>query len=202
MKLGIVDYGVGNIYSLTKAFERIGIDIVVSGDGRVLDSCSGIILPGVGAFCDASSNISEKGLEEVILKQAAKGKLVMGICLGMQLLFDYSTEGGRYKGLGLLKGWVDRIPDTVKVPHMGWNTLNIKKECKILGGVKEGSFMYYVHSYYVRDADASDVCAVSSYGVDIAGVVMRDNIVGLQFHPEKSGKAGFKIIENVKELIK
>lgn len=201
MKIGIVDYGVGNIYSLKKAFEYLEIDTVVSKNAKVLDGCSGIVLPGVGAFCDASSNISEEGLEEVILTQAAKGKLVLGICLGMQLMFDYSTEGGRYEGLGLLRGWVDRIPGSVKVPHMGWNTLNIHRECRVLDGIKEGDYVYYVHSYYVRAGDSSDVCACSSYGADIPAVAVKGNIVGLQFHPEKSGETGLRILKNVKELI-
>ncbi|MHB1392747.1 MAG: imidazole glycerol phosphate synthase subunit HisH [Clostridia bacterium] len=201
MKLGIVDYGVGNIFSLAKAFEHIGVDIVVSKDAKVLDSCSGIVLPGVGAFGDACSNISFSGLDDIILGQAAKGKLIMGICLGMQLLFDYSTEGGVIKGLGLLKGWVDRIPGSVKVPHMGWNTLIKENECKLLEGIKEGAYVYYVHSYYARVEDRNDICAVSSYGVDIPAVVSRDNILGMQFHPEKSGEIGLTILNNIKEML-
>ena len=201
MKLGIVDYGVGNIFSLKKAFEHIGIDAVVSKDARVLDNCSGIILPGVGAFCDAASNISEDGLDKVIEAQVAKGKLIMGICLGMQLLFDYSTEGGVIKGLGLIKGWVDRIPDSVKVPHMGWNTLERKNDCKVLDGIKDGAYVYYVHSYYARVENNKDICAVSSYGTSVAAVVKKDNILGMQFHPEKSGETGLTILNNIKEML-
>ncbi|KUO71118.1 MAG: imidazole glycerol phosphate synthase subunit HisH [Clostridia bacterium BRH_c25] len=201
MKLGIVDYGVGNIYSLKKAFEYLEADTVVSKDAGVLDSCSGIVLPGVGAFCDAASNISAEELDKVILKQAAKGKLILGICLGMQLMFDYSTEGGRFEGLGLFKGWVDRIPENVKVPHMGWNTLEKKNECKVLEGINEGAYVYYVHSYFARTEDSRDICAVSGYGADIPAVVMRDNIIGLQFHPEKSGETGLAILKNIKEMV-
>lgn len=201
MKIGIVDYGTGNIYSLKKAFEHIGIDTAVTKEEKLLDSCAGIALPGVGAFGDASKRLSETGMDEIILGQAAKGKLVMGICLGMQLMFDYSTEGGLFKGLGLLKGWVDRIPGGVKVPHMGWNTLQKKKECKALEGINEEAYVYYVHSYYARGVEDDDICAVSSYGVDIPAVVMRDNILGLQFHPEKSGETGLAILNNIKEML-
>jgi len=201
MKLGIVDYGVGNIYSLKKAFEHIGVDIVVSREAGVLDNCSGIVLPGVGAISDAASNISAAGLDKVIENQAEKGKLILGICLGMQLMFDYSTEGGVIKGLGLLKGWVDKIPDSVKVPHMGWNTLQKKNECKALNGIKDGAYVYYVHSYYARTEHSSDICAASSYGVSIAAVVQKDNILGMQFHPEKSGETGLAILNNIKEML-
>lgn len=201
MKLGIVDYGVGNIYSLIKAFEHIGVDSVVSMDAKVLDSCSGIILPGVGAFSDACNNISARGLEDIILGQAAKGKLIVGICLGMQLLFEYSTEGAVTRGLGLLRGWVDRIPGSVKVPHMGWNTLGRKNECKVLSGVKDEAYVYFVHSYYARELDSTDICAVSSYGVDIPAVVKSGNVLGMQFHPEKSGETGLKILNNIKEML-
>ncbi len=201
MKVGIVDYGVGNIYSLQKAFEHIGIDTVVSKDAKVLDGCSGIVLPGVGAFSDACLNISGSGLKDIILSQTAKGKLVLGICLGMQLLFDYSTEGGIFKGLGLIPGWVDRIPGSVKVPHIGWNTLQKKNDCKVLHGVKDGDHVYYVHSYYARVEQTDDICAVTSYGTDIPAVVERNNILGLQFHPEKSGETGLTILNNIKEML-
>jgi glutamine amidotransferase len=201
MKLGIVDYGVGNIYSLKKAFEYIGVDAVVSKDVKVLDSCAGIILPGVGAYSDACANISARGLEDIILAEKAKGKLIMGICLGMQLLFGYSTEGGMTRGLGFLKGWVDKIPGSVKVPHMGWNTLEKETECKVLEGVKNGAYVYYVHSYYARAEDSTDICAVSSYGASIPAVVQRDNILGMQFHPEKSGETGLAILNNIKEML-
>lgn len=201
MNIGIVDYGVGNIYSLQKAFEHIGVDTVVSKDAKVLDGCSGIVLPGVGAFSDACSNISDSGLKDIILNQAAKGKLVLGICLGMQLLFDYSTEGGIFKGLGLIPGWVDRIPGSVKVPHMGWNTVQMKNNCEVLRGIKDGAYVYYVHSYYVKAEQRSDICAVTSYGTDIPAVVRRNNILGLQFHPEKSGETGLIILNNIKEML-
>jgi glutamine amidotransferase len=116
-------------------------------------------------------------------------------------MYDYSTEGGKFKGLELLSGWVDRIPDNVKVPHMGWNTLSIKEECNVLKGVRHGDYVYYVHSYYVRDGESSDICAYSSYGVDIPVVAVKGNIVGMQFHPEKSGKTGLKILKNIKEML-
>lgn len=202
MRIGIADYGVGNIYSLRNALESLEIETVVSKEAKVLDNCAGVVLPGVGAFADAISNMKAQGLDEAVMNQAAKGKLILGICLGMQILFDYSTEGGEYKGLGLLKGWVDRVPEDVKVPHMGWNTLKLQGEHKVLHGIKDGDYVYYVHSYYVRGADGSDVWALSSYGVDIPAVAGRGNIIGMQFHPEKSGETGLRILKNVKELIK
>lgn len=201
MKIGIIDYGVGNIYSLKKAFEHIDVDAVVSKDTKVLDSCSGIVLPGVGAFSDAGSNLASSGMDAAILAQAAKGKPVIGICLGMQLMFDYSTEGGRFKGLGLIKGWVDRIPGSVKVPHMGWNTLQKTSDCSELRGIKDGAYVYYVHSYYAKAEDSKDICAVSSYGVSIPAIVKKGNVLGLQFHPEKSGDTGLKILNNIKEML-
>ena len=201
MKVGIVDYGVGNIFSLQNALVHVGIDVVVSKDGKVLDNCSGIILPGVGAFHDAAANIFEGGLDQVIKAQAAKGKQILGICLGMQLLFDYSTEGRATRGLGLIKGWVDRIPGNVKVPHMGWNTLHGKNECRALEGIRDGAYVYFVHSYYARAENSKDICAVSSYGASIAAVVESDNILGMQFHPEKSGETGLKILNNIKEML-
>jgi glutamine amidotransferase len=119
----------------------------------------------------------------------------------MQLLFDYSTEVVMTKGLGLLNGWVDRIPSSVKVPHMGWNTLEKKNECKVLEGIRDGAYVYYVHSYYARAENSTDICAVSSYGADIPAVVKRDNILGVQFHPEKSGETGLTILNNIKEML-
>ncbi len=202
MKLGIVDYGVGNIFSLQNAFSHIDIDTVVSKDAKVLDNCTGIILPGVGAFSDAASNLAESGLDIVLKTQAAKGKLILGICLGMQLLYDYSTEGGSIRGLGLLKGWIDRLPEGIKVPHMGWNTMELRNECRALGGISERDHLYFVHSYYARVDNNSEICAVCRHGVEIAAVVEKDNVLGIQFHPEKSGETGMKILKNIKEMLK
>lgn len=201
MKLGIVDYGVGNIFSLQNAFSHIGIDTVVSKDAKVLDNCTGIILPGVGAFSDAASNLAESGLDNLLKTQAAKGKLILGICLGMQLLYDYSTEGGSIRGLGLLKGWIDRLPEGIKVPHMGWNTMELRNECRALQGISERDHVYFVHSYYARVESSSEICAVCRHGVEITAVVKRDNILGIQFHPEKSGETGVKILKNIKEML-
>lgn len=201
MKLGIVDYGVGNIFSLQNAFSYIGVDTIVSKDAKVLDNCTGIILPGVGAFGDAASNLAESGLDAVLKNQAAKGKPILGICLGMQLLYDYSTEGGSIRGLGLLKGWIDRLPEGIKVPHMGWNIMELRNECRALKGISDKDYVYFVHSYYARVENSSELCAVCRHGVEIAAAVKKDNILGIQFHPEKSGETGVKILKNIKEML-
>ncbi len=205
MKLAIVDYGAGNIYSLEKALWHIGVETVVTSERRVLEGCSGIVLPGVAAFNDAALRIRDHDLSEVLRRQVKEGKLLLGICLGMQLFFEESEEGGcvpRTEGLGLLKGKVVRLPEGLKVPHMGWNTLEITKQGRALKGIGSGSFSYFVHSYYASAAETDCISATTDYGVQIPAVLEKDNVVGMQFHPEKSGETGMQILKNIKEMLK
>lgn len=204
MKLGIVDYGAGNIYSLEKAFWHIGVETVVTSEKQVLRSCSGIVLPGVAAFNDAAARICEYDLVDTLQDQVKKGKLLLGICLGMQLFFEESEEGDsseRPKGLNLLKGSVVRLPEGLKVPHMGWNTLEIKNQGRTLKGIENGAFGYFVHSYYTKTPEEACISAMTDYGVPVPAVIERDNLIGMQFHPEKSGETGLKILRNIKEML-
>lgn len=195
----IIDYGVGNLFSLKSSFAAIGEDAVVTSDIDIIEKADRIILPGVGAFEDAIAKLRSGGLDVVLKEQAEKGKLLMGICLGMQLLFDKSYEYGEHLGLGLIKGEVRPfkgvIRDELKIPHMGWNPLNIKKsDHPLLKYTNEGDCVYFVHSYYAVDCDEA-VIATSKYDIDVTAAVAKGNIYGCQFHPEKSGEVGLKILK-------
>lgn len=200
--IGIIDYGMGNLRSVQKALELFGERPIVTNDYNTLLKCDGIILPGVGAFPDAIDNLESKGLDKLIKDFTAEGKPLLGICLGMQLLFEESDEVRVCKGLGLLKGRVTRLTVDLKIPHMGWNDLKIKKQCRILEGVKDGEFAYFVHSYLAVGMDESDINAVAVYGTEIPAVVSKGSIYGTQFHPEKSGELGMKILANFVKLTK
>ena len=193
--VAIIDYGVGNLFSLRSSFAAIGVEAVVSGDPQVLGQCDRLVLPGVGAFGDAAEKLRQTGLDDFVRKQAASGKPLLGICLGMQLLFEKSYEYGEHEGLGLLKGQVvgmsGRIPEGLKIPHMGWNALKLCKPAKLL---EEGSYVYFVHSFYAENCEAS-VAAVTDYGIPITAAVEQGNIFGCQFHPEKSGNVGLMILK-------
>ena len=182
--VGIIDYGVGNLFSLRSSFAAIGVEAFVSGDASELAKADRLILPGVGAFGDAAEKLRQSGLDAFVREQAASGKPLMGICLGMQLLFEKSFEYGEHTGLGLLKGQVvgmsGRLPEGLKIPHMGWNALRCTKPAKLL---EEGSFVYFVHSFYAENCEDS-VAAVTDYGIPITAAVERGNIFGCQFHPE------------------
>ena len=197
----IVDYGVGNLCSLVCSFKAIGEDTLVSGDPEEIAAADRILLPGVGAFGDAAEKLKTTGLDVVLKKFAATGKPLMGVCLGMQLLFRDSAEfHGNSPGLGLLKGRIKPIagvvPPSYKVPQMGWNALNFRKcDCPVFDGIDEGSFVYFVHSFYAEDCDDSLV-ATCEYGANITAAVAKDNIFGCQFHPEKSGETGLAILKN------
>lgn len=195
--IAIIDYGVGNLFSLHASFKKIGADTVVTADPSVIKSADRIVLPGVGAFGDAADKLRSTGLADVVRSVASEGKQLMGICLGMQLLFDYGTEFGHHKGLGLIKGSVvsmkDQIPDTLKLPQIGWNALNIKKKCKLFDYINNGDFVYFVHSFHAVGCDDSLV-ATTEYGAQITAAVAKDNIFGCQFHPEKSGETGLNIL--------
>lgn len=201
--IGIVDYGVGNLYSLGSSLSALSLEYTVSGDSNALDMCDRIILPGVGAFADAALKLRQARLDKYLIEQAARGKPLMGICLGMQLLFDISYEFGEHKGLGLIGGKVcplaDCLPKELKVPHMGWNALNIVRDDSLLKYVKSGEYMYFVHSYYAKDSDA-DVIAYTDYGMPVTAAVRRGNVMGAQFHPEKSGAAGLAILKAFSEI--
>ena len=192
--VGIIDYGVGNLFSLRSSFAAIGVEAVVSGDAAELANADRLILPGVGAFGDAARKLRDSGLDTFVKEQAASGKPLMGICLGMQLLFEKSYEYGEHEGLGLLRGQVvgmnGRLPAELKIPHMGWNALQLTKPAKLL---EDGSYVYFVHSFYAENCEAS-LAAVTDYGIPITAAVESRNIFGCQFHPEKSGNVGLEIL--------
>ena len=193
----IIDYGVGNLFSLKSSFAAIGEEAAVSSDEKEILAADRVILPGVGAFSDAAAKLRESGLDKTVKEIADAGVPLMGICLGMQLLFDKSFEYGEHEGLGLLRGSVrpiaDVIPEGLKIPHIGWNALDIKRDCPIFKYVKNGDFVYFVHSYYAADCDDS-VVAVSDYGALLTAAVADGNVFGCQFHPEKSGDVGLSIL--------
>lgn len=196
--IAVVDYGVGNLFSLTSSLAAIGAESIVTGDKDKIHAADKIILPGVGAFEDARRKLSESGLDKVVTEEAMGGKKLLGICLGMQMLFEESHEYGLHKGLGLLHGSVvgmqGRIPAELKIPHIGWNSLNIKKEHPIFKYVKEGDYVYFVHSFYAEGCDES-LLATSEYGRELTAAVALDNVTGTQFHPEKSGEVGLSILK-------
>ena len=198
--VGIIDYGVGNLFSLRSSFAAIGVEAFVSGDAAELANADRLILPGVGAFGDAAEKLRASGLDAFVREQAAAGKPLMGICLGMQLLFEKSYEYGEHFGLGLLKGQVvgmsGRLPEGLKIPHMGWNALKLTKAAKLL---EEGSYVYFVHSFYAENCEDS-IAAVTDYGIPITAAVEKGNIFGCQFHPEKSGNVGLAILKKFCEV--
>ncbi len=195
--VAIIDYGVGNLFSLQSSFAAIGQEAVVSSDAAVIRSADKVLLPGVGAFRDAARKLRESGMGAVVLDEAKRGKPLMGVCLGMQLLFDRSYEYGEYEGLGLLRGSVrpiaDVIPKDYKIPQIGWNALTITRQTPLLGRVRDGDCVYFVHSYYAADCDDS-VIATTEYGAPLTAAVAKDNVMGCQFHPEKSGEVGLSIL--------
>ncbi|MBO5196670.1 MAG: imidazole glycerol phosphate synthase subunit HisH [Clostridia bacterium] len=200
--VAIIDYGVGNLFSLKSSLSFIGVDAVVTGDPSVIAASDRIILPGVGAFEDAANKLRKNGLDKVIYEEVGKGKKLLGICLGMQMLFEESYEYGVHKGLGLIKGKVLPLADVVgnlKVPHIGWNSLSFKKDSKLYKYVNQGDFVYFVHSFYGSECSES-VSATAEYGVEVTASVERDNVYGTQFHPEKSGEVGLGILRAFCEM--
>ncbi len=198
-KISIVDYGMGNIRSVQKAFESFGATCNITSDEDEILSSNGIILPGVGAFPDAMANIKEFKIDVTLQKAVKMNIPILGICLGMQLLFDESDEVKNTKGLGFIRGKIKKFQIDLKVPHMGWNNLNIIKSSPILEGVKNNSYVYFVHSYYA-DMDKENIDAITLYGVNVTAVVSNGNIFGTQFHPEKSGNPGIQMLKNFWKL--
>lgn len=202
--IAIVDYGVGNLFSLVSSFAAIGADAVVTSDADIIRGADKIILPGVGAFGDAAEKLRRSGLDKVLKEEAKKGKPLMGICLGMQLLLERSFEYGEHEGLGLIRGEIrpisDVIPPELKIPHIGWNALHFtENESPLFKYINEGDHVYFVHSFYGTGCDAS-VIATAEYGAPLTAAVARGNVMGCQFHPEKSGNVGLNILRAFCEL--
>ena len=201
--IAIVDYGVGNLFSLKSSLAAIGAEVVVTKDAALLRSAHKLILPGVGAFEDAARKLRECGLDTVIKEEAARGKPILGICLGMQLLFEKSYEFGEHRGLGLIPGSVvpmaGFIPDQLKIPHIGWNALRMKKSSPLFRFISEGDCVYFVHSYFAAHCD-DYVIAETEYGQWLTAAVQNSNVFGCQFHPEKSGSVGLNILRAFAEL--
>lgn len=208
--IAVIDYGVGNLFSLLSSLNYVGLDTKLTNNIEEIKNAKGIILPGVGAFRDAIGNLEKYRLKEILINEAKNGKPFLGICLGMQMLFEKSYEYGEYEGLGLINGTVEEIKKYIpensdlKIPHMGWNSLAINdgfKDDKILKDVNDNEYVYYVHSYFAK-TDTKNIVTYSEYGTKIPGIVKNENVYGMQFHPEKSGDTGLKLLKNWGELIK
>lgn len=201
--VAIVDYGVGNLFSVLCSLKKVGAEAVITSDVKVIEQADRILLPGVGAFADAAKKLRESGMDKVVLAEVAKGKPLLGICLGMQLLFERSHEYGVHEGLGLLKGEVvpmrGYIDEELQVPHMGWDSLHFHKKNPLFKYCKEGDFVYFVHSYFASGCDESLVATVE-YGKPLTAAVSNGNVFGCQFHPEKSGEAGLNMLRAFCEL--
>jgi len=206
--INIIDYEMGNLRSVEKAFEKLGFAARVSANPRDIETAAKVVLPGVGAFRDCINNLRDGGFVEPLLAHVAIGKPLLGICVGMQMLFDESEEFGRHRGLGLIPGKVMRFPagmeengERLKVPHMGWNNLSIKQDSPLFNGIEDGSFVYFVHSFFCAAENPTDVAASCTYGdVEFCASVLRHNIMATQFHPEKSQEIGLRIFRNFGEL--
>lgn len=203
----IIDYGMGNLKSVRNALNYLGIENKISDDYDEIRKADALILPGVGAFPDAMDTIEKLGLDKVIKEETEKGKYLLGICLGMQLLFEKGYEGLERTGLGLIKGNIVKMKDdrekNVKIPHIGWNNLKYNRKDILFRNIDEGKYVYYVHSYFAQSYNNEDLVAYSEYGENkIPGIIRRNNIIGAQFHPEKSGTVGLDILKNFGELIK
>lgn len=204
--IAIIDYGVGNLFSLKSSLVSLGFDACITSDKSVLAAADKLILPGVGAFRDARQKLANGGMDKAVTELARQGKPLLGICLGMQMLFEESLEYGRNQGLGLLKGRVVPMEpelraqgQSLKVPHIGWNALQLHKDVPLLKNTKQGDYVYFVHSYYAAQCDDS-VVAVTEYGIKLTAAVAKGNVMGTQFHPEKSGTAGLRILKAFAQL--
>ncbi|OGP52612.1 MAG: imidazole glycerol phosphate synthase, glutamine amidotransferase subunit [Deltaproteobacteria bacterium RBG_13_52_11] len=203
--IAIVDYGMGNLRSVHKALEQVGLEARVTSDPREVANASEVVLPGVGAFKDCMRNLEEFNLLEPVIRSIEAGKPFLGICLGLQLLFEESDEFGTHRGMGVLPGRVTRFPEGIQdpetsqlypIPHMGWNTVEIKRETPLFAGIENNSFFYFVHSYYPIPQSLDDIVAVTPYGIEFACAVQQGNIYAVQFHPEKSQEKGLRLLRN------
>ncbi len=203
----IIDYGIGNLRSLEKAFQAVGVEVLRTDDPERVREATRLVLPGVGAFGACIAEIRRRGLEQAILEAVNRGTPLLGVCAGLQLLFEESEEHGHHRGLGLLPGRVIRFPETtpdgqrLKIPHMGWNTITRHQVGGLLDGIPEGAFFYFVHSYYAAATCPEDVLASSTYGIPFPAIVGRDRVFGVQFHPEKSQQYGLRILKNFADLL-
>lgn len=201
--IAIVDYGMGNLRSVEKGFLKVGVDARIVNDAASIDNAEGVVLPGVGAFMDCIKNLTDMKLTEAIIKAIGKGKPFLGICLGLQVLFSESEEFGVCRGLNIFKGKVVRFPKMeLKVPHMGWNTLDIKKKPPMFDGIADKSYFYFVHSFYVVPEDKDIIAGTTDYGVNFTAMVWKDNVFAMQFHPEKSQELGLKILKGYGDFVR
>jgi glutamine amidotransferase len=196
--IAIIDYGAGNLQSVKKAFDFIGAESVITDNPDVINACDKILLPGVGSFGDAMDSMTKKGLVETVKQNAMSGKPFLGICLGLQLLFEESEESPGVEGLGIFKGKIKKFSSDMglKIPHIGWNSLEIKQKDTLFKDIPENSYVYFVHSYYLHAEDENEIATVTNYGIDFHSAVGKDNIFATQFHPEKSGDVGLQILRN------
>lgn len=203
MYIAIIDYNMGNIKSVENAFKRIGADVKVTDKPEVIGGAKAVVLPGVGAFRDAIGNLKRLGLYECVIDTIKQDKPFLGICIGLQVLFEYSMEGGKSPGLGIFKGSVEKIPEGVKIPHMGWNKIGIiKKDSRLFKGIVSGESFYFVHSYHAVCTDKEIISSITDYGIDIVSSIEKGNAYALQFHPEKSSTFGLQILKNFMEIAK
>jgi glutamine amidotransferase len=205
--IAIIDYGMGNLRSVQKGFEKVGFEAVVTADPKMVLEADKVVLPGVGAFRDCMHNLEHGGFVEPLLKVIGEGRPFLGICLGLQLLFTESEEFGLHQGLGVIPGRVVRFPEGMSesneklaVPHMGWNQISFRNRAPVFAGIEEGANVYFVHSFYVKPEDESVVATTTTYGIDFCSAIWKDNIVATQFHPEKSQQIGLKILKNFGEM--
>ncbi|MBS1791689.1 MAG: imidazole glycerol phosphate synthase subunit HisH [Acidobacteria bacterium] len=200
MSIAIIDYGVGNLRSVEKAFTSQGIDAVVTSDEKLLRSADKLVLPGVGAFKACMDGLKARGFDELVLDAAKAGKPIIGLCVGLQMMFDEGHEFGIHKGLGLMPGRVVKFPDKLRVPHIGWNQVEFKRDHAVFSELPSQTFFYFVHSFYVESADQNCVLGETDYGMRYASICGRGKILGVQFHPEKSQTAGLKLLKNFAEM--
>lgn len=199
--IAIMDYGIGNLRSVQKAFQKVGAEAVVTDERETIESARAVVLPGVGAFGDAMTNLRSQGLVETIERVVEQGTPLFGICLGLQLFFEESEEMGRHRGLGFFPGRVRRFDVGLKVPHIGWNQVHIHRQSPLLDNLADGSYVYFVHSYYVEPIEDDVILTTTDYGLDFASIVGRDNVFGIQFHPEKSQDVGLRILGNFVAMV-